>query len=71
MTGLYRHYKGPRYRVLFTGKDSTNGPGEGRAMVCYISDAEHGIHFRELSQFVEPVVWPDGISRPRFVKVEP
>ncbi|WP_165938804.1 DUF1653 domain-containing protein [Parafrankia sp. BMG5.11] len=28
--GIYRHYKGQYYQVLFVAEDSTNGPGKGR-----------------------------------------
>jgi len=34
--GLYRHYKGGLYRVLFTVQDSTNGRDEA-PMVCYVA----------------------------------
>lgn len=71
LPGIYRHYSGVLYRVLLTGRDSTNGPDEGRTMVCYISDAEHGFHFREINQFTEKVEWPDGSVRPRFEWVSP
>ena len=72
--GLYRHYKGALYRVIGTVRDSTNGPGEGREMVLYISDAEHGFHVRERSQFTEYVATDEvheGVRQfaPRFQRV--
>lgn len=71
LPGLYLHYKGTFYRVLFVGRDSTNGPNEGRILAAYISDAEHGIHFREIGQFAERVVDADGNSVPRFRWMSP
>lgn len=49
--GVYRHYKGTHYRVLFTSLDSTNGPDEGRTLVSYISLATGIIYTRAEEDF--------------------
>lgn len=70
--GIYAHYNGGRYTVLSVGTEMTNGaPFEGRVLVAYLSFTYDGLKFRELSEFTEPVEWPDGVVRPRFVKVNP
>jgi hypothetical protein len=35
--GVYKHYSGSRYRVLFVTINSTNGPDDGKTMVNYIA----------------------------------
>jgi len=62
----YRHYKGERYRVLFTANDSTNNR-DGRQVVIYVSLAHGFIFCRDLDEFTEEVKWPDGKMRSRFV----
>lgn len=65
--GLYRHYKGALYRVLFTALDSTNGIGEGRLLVVYVSLEHGGIHVRAETQFREVIgTNEDGTEYPRF-----
>jgi hypothetical protein len=54
--GLYRHYKGPHYRVLFIAKNSTNGADEDRNEVVYVSLSEPGrISVRSEIEFGERV----------------
>ena len=56
--GIWKHYKGHSYLVLFTARQSTNGDGEGRMVVVYISlDAPHAgrINVRDEEQFHERV----------------
>lgn len=67
--GLYDHYKGGKYRVLFVAEDSTNDR-DGNQVVVYESLTYHVMKCRDLTEFVEPVEWPDGTMRPRFVPVE-
>lgn len=69
--GLWRHYKNVLYRVIGVANDSTNGNSEGRLMVIYISDAEHGLRVRDLNQFLEMVELPDGRKCPRFTYITP
>jgi hypothetical protein len=55
--GLYKHYKGSHYRVLFIAKNSNNGPDEDENVVVYVSLSEPGrISVRSESQFEEKVV---------------
>ena len=62
--GLYRHFKGGRYRALLTAKNSEN-PSE--SVVIYVS-LDHGTMWaRPTTMWVEEVLWPDGTRRPRFV----
>lgn len=51
--GVYRHYKGGRYRLLFLAHVSTNGPDDGRIVVVYVSLTTGLIHVRDEVQFHE------------------
>lgn len=53
--GIYKHYKGGTYRVLFTARQSTNGPSEGRVEVIYISLKYGHLNARDEEQFHEQV----------------
>lgn len=64
--GIYKHYGGGRYRVLFEAHDSTNGPREGLSMVVYVSLTTGRINVRDALEFVGDVTL-DGVSVPRFV----
>jgi hypothetical protein len=71
--GVYRHQKGGFYSVLFTVRDSTN-TRPGNHLVIYISLTTGERHARDFGEFVEHVLWPDGVTRPRFMhvwKIEP
>ena len=61
--GVYQHFKGGRYRVLFTAKDSETQTD----MVVYVSLTNGGVWVRPAAMFNE-VVERDGVSRPRFVQ---
>jgi hypothetical protein len=64
--GLYEHYKGGRYRVLFTGTHSeTLEP-----MTVYMSMETGEVWVRPEAMWAEAIEWYDGIKRPRFIKVE-
>jgi hypothetical protein len=65
--GVYGHYKGGRYRVLFTVTESTN-VREGAMVVIYVSLTNGNIFCRDLAEFSEPIIWPDGVTRPRFLR---
>lgn len=73
LPGLYRHYRGAYYRVLFTARVSTNGPGEGKEVVVYISDA--GFHVRGVEEFTGfvPMTTAEGVEYvdARFAWVSP
>jgi hypothetical protein len=42
--GVYQHYAGGNYRVLFIAKDSNNGPNEDQNVVVYVSLHPGGKH---------------------------
>lgn len=56
--GIYKHYKGGIYRVLFSARQSTNGPDEGKLVVVYIDLKYGGLHVRDEEQFNEKVLAP-------------
>jgi hypothetical protein len=68
--GIYRHYKGGLYRVLFEAHDSTNGPHEGRSLVVYVSLTTGRINVRASDQFVDSVGVVGYAATPRFALVE-
>lgn len=63
--GVYMHYKGGKYRVLFVAKESTNARSGGKTVV-YVSLTNGNIFTRDLSEFTETVKMPDGKEVPRF-----
>jgi hypothetical protein len=70
--GVHKHYRGPHYLVIGVSQESTNGRAEGMPCVVYISLEGRNVgrlHHRELGQFAETVMWPDGLPRPRFMFV--
>jgi hypothetical protein len=61
-TGIYRHYKGRRYRVIGTARHSETM----EALVVYQAlYGEHGLWVRPLAMFAE-TVQHEGRSVPRF-----
>ena len=67
---IYRHYKGGRYIVLHIARDSTNNR-DGNKGVVYFSLAKRTVNYRDVSEFTEEIMWPDGVTRPRFIPEEP
>ena len=65
--GLYRHWKGALYSVVSCGRASW---APGLTIVSYL-DAHGELWHRPLAEWQEPVRWPDGVMRPRFVRVVP
>lgn len=63
-TGIYKHFKGGFYRVLFTAQESTNDRA-GRAVVVYISLTNGKIHTRDLAEF-QSLVGLGPAMPPRF-----
>ncbi len=60
--GIYRHFKGNLYRLLYIAKHSESL----EPMVVYQAlYEERGIWVRPLSMWSEPVCW-DGYEGPRF-----
>ncbi|MEO0368057.1 MAG: DUF1653 domain-containing protein [Pseudomonadota bacterium] len=65
--GLYRHYKGPLYRVLGSSRHSETE----EVMVIYQAlYGEKGYWCRPLSMFTELVKLQDGTTQPRFDRLE-
>lgn len=60
--GVYKHFKGGMYEVLFLAKNSEKSEEE---LVVYKSLDKDGIWVRPLSMFIEHVE-RDGYSGPRF-----
>lgn len=63
--GKYLHVKGKFYDVITTGLRVNNGQPESQEVV-YKNEAGD-IFIRSLSEFTEPVAWPGGKVRPRWI----
>ncbi|MBZ5712413.1 DUF1653 domain-containing protein [Nannocystis pusilla] len=63
--GIYRHYKGPEYRVFGVARHSET---EEQVVVYQALYGEYGLWIRPLSMFVESVE-VDGETVPRFALV--
>jgi len=64
--GLYRHYKGNDYAVLNVARHSETN----ELLVIYqCLYGDFSVWARPLLMFCEPITWPDGVIRPRFVLV--
>lgn len=70
MTGVFRHYKGGRYRVVLVAETHLHN---GDKDVVYVSLTHGSIVTRPLERdsrdqdsWNDPVTWPDGEVRPRF-----
>lgn len=68
---LYQHHRGGLYlSPTVAASDSTNSlEGEDRLLVPYYSIEMDFWLVRDMVEFYEPVLWPDGITRPRFVRI--
>jgi hypothetical protein len=63
----YRHYKGGTYTLLYVAQDSGNhSSAPNQALAVYVSHARRRVRVRPLAEFLEPIPWPDGVTRPRF-----
>lgn len=67
--GLYRHHRGGLYTLLFVADESTNAR-IGQTAAVYVSLTNGKIRVRDAGEFFEVVEWPDGVTRPRFVREE-
>jgi hypothetical protein len=73
--GIYQHFKGGLYRVLFRACQRTNGPDDGKVVVVYMDLKHGGLHVRDEAEFREMVLAPPelgylpGIEIPRFLFV--
>lgn len=74
-SGVYRHYKGGLYRVLFTAREATNGAYTDRSVVVYVSLAFGHVNVRDEVEFharVTPTrANPDGVPRFELLPVAP
>lgn len=63
--GVYRHYKGGFFTVLFDATESTNKRA-GTRVVVYVSHTTGRVHTRDAAEFLEVVPWPNGEVKARF-----
>lgn len=63
---VYKHHKGGTYTVICVGLESTNSRPR-LPVVVYVSHERGYINMRDLKEWEEVVMWPDGLERPRFV----
>lgn len=73
--GFYKHYKGDVYFVTGTGILDENGHGDPNAPRQVIYESTRSVktellNLRKEEEWVRPVEWPDGVIRPRFIRVE-
>ncbi|MBY0539138.1 DUF1653 domain-containing protein [Patescibacteria group bacterium] len=66
----YQHYKGGMYTVVAVAKNATNA-ADGVSVVVYRAEKDGAVYVRNTDEFLEPVLWQDGITHPRFVPAEP
>ncbi len=66
--GLYEHYKGGRYRLLWVALHSETQ--EPLAIYVSVGDGEGRVWARPAHMWSEEVTLPSGERRPRFVPVE-
>lgn len=65
--GIYRHYKGKLYRVLYIARHSET---EEQLVIYQALYGDYGIWARPFSMFMEDVQMPDGTWMPRFSLLE-
>lgn len=64
---FYIHGKsGGRYMCMGVGYNSNNAPQEDGRVEVYYRGPSGLMHNRALSEWSQPVEWPDGVIRPRF-----
>lgn len=66
--GIYRHHKGGRYLVLHPDVHAASD-GHPR-LVVYVSLTSGILWARDLHEWHDLVLWPDGVTRPRYVREE-
>lgn len=63
--GIYTHYKGGRYRVLFLARESTNAR-RGEPVVVYSSlneGTEGNVYVRTVAEFTEYIIHEDELQQ--------
>lgn len=63
IAGIYQHYKGQRYQLLYCARHSET---EEWLAVYRCLYGDFSLWVRPLSLFCEHIIWPDGQTRPRF-----
>lgn len=70
--GTYKHFCGGTYTVLFVAHDASNARAtDAQQVVVYLSLATGQIYTRPLEEFIQPVVWADDTTHPRFMRWHP
>lgn len=64
--GMYLHWKGGRYLVVDVATHTETN--ERVVVYCHHCANSPGVWARPVSSWNELVIWPDGSSRPRFVR---
>ena len=65
--GVYRHFRGDMYRVLFTARNTTSGVDYAQHMVVYVSLYTGGtVSCREVLEFNDYVTTEGGEKVKRF-----
>jgi hypothetical protein len=59
----YRHYKGGTFTLLAVAENSNR---REQLMAVYVSHLRRKVLVRPWDEFNEPVMWPDGVVRPRY-----
>jgi hypothetical protein len=68
--GLYEHYNGGFYRVLFIAKDSNNGVNNDKDVVVYVSLSAPGrLSVRHMDEFDATVQQEPDVLVKRFTRV--
>lgn len=62
--GSYRHYKGGTFTLLYIAENSNQ---RDQQMAVYVSHLRRKVLVRPWSDWTEQVVWPDGVTRDRYV----
>lgn len=65
--GIYRHYKGKLYRVLYIARHSET---EEQLVIYQALYGDYGIWARPFAMFMEDVQMPDGTWAPSFSLLE-
>lgn len=69
--GVYKHFKGKLYRLLFTARDTHANPKDCDLLVVYMSMEDGQIWTRKASDWEKLVEWPGGRMKHRFVRWVP
>ena len=65
--GLYRHYKGAEYQVLYTARHSETEEWLVVYRQCY---GDESVWVRPLGMFTEQVIDNQGQAKPRFTLID-